>query len=331
MVNQTIRLNPSIDVLPVGGRTMSRPCLFLTNDDGIEAPGLHALIRGLHQSGFPIVVMAPADEQSASGMRLSLRHDLKFVERTDLATDLGSSDGPPLRMFSLDGTPCDCAIVAIDGGLAHWAPEMKPALCVSGVNQGPNLSVDVMHSGTVSAAREAGLYGMPAIATSLSTYKHSDFESSVEATIEVVEAAIRILPQEATNLLRPNGSRTQPKGEDERELIIDSFRNGDLMLNINAPETWTNGFRTVSLGSRWYHNAIDMSNTENHGVAYKVGAARIEDEDIPDTDCNAVNDGAVAITPLSCWPVNHPLGISQRLLTAATTPMTNGLPFWLEE
>jgi 5'/3'-nucleotidase SurE len=264
-------------------------------------------------------------------MRLSLRHDLKFVERTDLATDLGSSDGPPLRMFSLDGTPCDCAIVALDGGLAHWAPKMKPALCVSGVNQGPNLSVDVMHSGTVSAAREAGLYGMPAVATSLSTYQHSDFEQSVEATIEVIEAAVRVLPKEATNLLRPNGSRTRPKGADERELIIDSFCNGDLMLNINAPETWTNGFRTVSLGSRWYHNAIDMSNTEHLGVAYKVGAARIEDEDIPDTDCNAVNDGAVAITPLSCWPVNHPLGISQRLLAAATQPGTNGLPFWLEE
>ena len=331
MVNLTVRLNPSIDVLTLGGRSMSRPCLFLTNDDGIEAPGLHVLIQGLLARGFPIVVMAPAREQSASGMRISLRHDLKFVERTDLAADLGSSDGPPLRMFSLDGTPCDCAIVALDGGLAHWAPEMKPALCISGVNQGPNLSVDVMHSGTVSAAREAGLYGLPALATSLSTYQHSDFEQSVEATIEVIEAAVRILPKEATNLLRPNGSRTRPKGADERELIIDSFCNGDLMLNINAPETWTNGFRTVSLGVRWYHNAIDMSNTEHLGVAYEVGAARIEDEDIPDTDCNAVNDGAVAITPLSCWPVNHPLGISQRLLAAATQPGTNGFPFWLEE
>ena len=62
--------------------------------------------------------------------------------------------------------PCDCVIVAIDGGIDHWVPDMKPALCVSGINQGPNLSVDVMHSGTVSAAREAGLYGLPSIATS---------------------------------------------------------------------------------------------------------------------------------------------------------------------
>lgn len=312
------------------GRDVSRPCLFLTNDDGIEAPGLQVLIRALHSRGYPIVVMAPAREQSASGMRISLRHDLKFVERTDLASELSEADGPALRMFSLDGTPCDCVIVAVDGGLAHWAPEMKPALCVSGVNQGPNLSVDVMHSGTVSAAREAGLYGMPAIATSLATYNHSEFAETVEATIAVIEAAIEVLPNQAHNLLRMNGSCTKPSGENERELIISSFTNGDLMLNINAPEKWSEGFQTVSLGVRWYHNAIDMSDTEHLGVAYEVGAARIEDEDIPDTDCNAVNQGAVAITPLSCWPVNHPLGISQGLLTAATKSGSSGLPYWLE-
>ncbi|MED6312555.1 MAG: 5'/3'-nucleotidase SurE, partial [Candidatus Thermoplasmatota archaeon] len=173
---------------------MSRPCLLLTNDDGIESDGLHTLIRGLHERGFPIVVVSPATEQSASGMRLSLRQDLKFEERQDIAGSLSKPDGPPLRMFSLDGTPCDCVIVAIDGGLSHWVPEMKPAICISGINQGPNLSVDVMHSGTVSAAREAGLYGLPSIATSLSTYQHSNFEDTSKATIEVIEAAVEVLP-----------------------------------------------------------------------------------------------------------------------------------------
>ena len=62
---------------------MSRPCLLLTNDDGIESDGLHTLIRGLHERGFPIVVVSPATEQSASGMRLSLRQDLKFEERQE--------------------------------------------------------------------------------------------------------------------------------------------------------------------------------------------------------------------------------------------------------
>ena len=183
---------------------VSKPCLLLTNDDGIEAPGLHALIRGLNKKVYPIVVMAPANEQSASGMRLSLRSNLKFEERTDLADYLSSDEKTPLRMFSLDGTPCDCVIVAIDGGLERWVPDMKPAMCISGINQGPNLSVDVMHSGTVSAAREAGLYGMPSIASSLSTYQHSNFEDTANATIELVEAAVKVLPPFAENMLRPN-------------------------------------------------------------------------------------------------------------------------------
>ena len=60
-----------------------------------------------------------------------------------------------------------------------------------------------------------------------------------------------------------------------------------------------------------YHNAIGLSNTEENGVAYGFKAAQIHDEDIPNTDCTAVNNGSVAITPLSCWPVNHPLGMSK--------------------
>ena len=310
---------------------VSKPCLLLTNDDGIEAPGLHALIRGLHKKGYPIVVMAPANEQSASGMRLSLRSNLKFEERSDLAESLCSDETIPLRMFSLDGTPCDCVIVAIDGGLERWVPDMKPAMCISGINQGPNLSVDVMHSGTVSAAREAGLYGMPSIATSLSTYQHSNFEDTANSTIQLIEAAVKVLPPIAENMLRPNGSKTSVNTDNVRQRIISEFKNGNLMLNVNAPEVWVNGFQTVSLGVRWYQNAIELANTETTGVAYGFKAAKIIDEDIENTDCNAVNNGAVAITPLTCWPVNHPLGVPEKILVQATKPGQNGLPFWLTE
>lgn len=263
-------------------------------------------------------------------MRLSLGSNLKFEEREDIANSISKLNGPPLRMFSLDGSPCDCVIVAIDGGLDHWVPEMKPALCVSGINQGPNLSVDVMHSGTVSAARESGLYGLPSIATSLCTYEHSNFEDTANATADVIEAAVAVLPPVAENMLRPNGSTKPMTGEDNNEQILSEFKQGNLMLNINAPKKWTNGFQTVSLGARWYHNAIGLTNSERNGVAYGFKAAQIQDEDIPNTDCNAVNSGAVAITPLSCWPVNHPLGVSQDLLEEATTSGVNGLPSWLE-
>ena len=310
---------------------MSRAALFMTNDDGIESAGLHLLISALHARGHPVVVLAPASEQSCSGMRLTLRHDLKFEERSDIADSLRREGGPPLRIFSLDGSPCDCAIVALDGGLQAWAPEIKPSMCISGINQGPNLSVDVLHSGTVSAARETSLYGMPAIAVSLATYEHAEFTQTVEASLAIIEACLCALPDEPLNLRRPEGSRKKPLSAGTMEARVRSaFAHGDMFLNINAPKSWNGLMQTTSLGSRWYHNAIDMNDRENIGVAYEVGAAIIEDEDIPGTDCNAINSGAVAITPLSTWPVNHPLGLSGDVMSAATEQGSSGLPSWLE-
>ena len=310
---------------------MSRAALFMTNDDGIESPGLHLLASALHARGHPVVVLAPASEQSCSGMRLTLRHDLKFEERSDIADSLRVEGGPPLRIFSLDGSPCDCAIVALDGGLQAWAPEIKPSMCISGINQGPNLSVDVLHSGTVSAARETSLYGMPAIAVSLATYEHAEFTQTVEASLAIIEACLCALPDEPLNLRRPEGSRKKPLSVGTMEARVRSaFAHGDMFLNINAPKSWNGLMQTTSLGSRWYHNAIDMNDRENIGVAYEVGAAIIEDEDIPGTDCNAINSGAVAITPLSSWPVNHPLGLSGDVLATATEQGSSGLPSWLE-
>ena len=310
---------------------MNRAALFMTNDDGIESAGLHLLIAALHARGHPVVVLAPASEQSCSGMRLTLRHDLKFEERSDIADSLRVEEGPPLRIFSLDGSPCDCAIVALDGGLQAWAPEIKPSMCISGINQGPNLSVDVLHSGTVSAARETSLYGMPAIAISLATYEHSEFTQTVEASLAIIEACLGALPDEPLNLRRPEGSRKKPLSAGTMEARARSaFAHGDMFLNINAPASWNGLMQTTSLGSRWYHNAIDMNDRENIGVAYEVGAAIIEDEDIPGTDCNAINSGAVSITPLSSWPVNHPLGLSGDAMAAAAEQGSSGLPSWLE-
>ena len=310
---------------------MSRAALFMTNDDGIESAGLHLLIAALHARGHPVVVLAPASEQSCSGMRLTLRHDLKFEERSDIADSLRVEEGPPLRIFSLDGSPCDCAIVALDGGLQAWAPEIKPSMCISGINQGPNLSVDVLHSGTVSAARETSLYGMPAIAISLATYEHSEFSQTVEASLQIIESCLSALPDEPLNLRRPEGSRKKPLSSGTMGARARSaFAHGDMFLNINAPKSWNGLMQTTSLGSRWYHNAIDMNDRENIGVTYEVGAAIIEDEDIPGTDCNAINSGAVAITPLSSWPVNHPLGLSGDVMATATEQGSSGLPSWLE-
>jgi 5'/3'-nucleotidase SurE len=303
--------------------------LLVTNDDGIDAEGLIALVSRLHLEGHPVVVLAPQSEQSATGMKLTLSSGMSFNERKDIAESIRVKGGPPLRMFSLDGSPCDCVIVALEGGLKSWAPEINPMLCISGINHGPNLSVDVLHSGTVSAAREASLYGMPAIATSLATYKHRNFDDSLEVILALVSKCEKSLPKNLPNLLRPKGTGNKPSGNDEGSLLRSSFHHGDIFLNVNAPEKWSGSITTVSLGARWYRSASDMDQAPAKGIEFEVGAAKIVEEDIPRTDCNAINSGKASITPLGSWPSNHPLGISQRLLESSISESPDGLPYWI--
>jgi len=309
---------------------MLKPALFLTNDDGVDATGLKVLITALHQRGFPLVVIAPESEQSASGMKLTLSRELEFKSRGDLVNQLQSDESIPMKIFSLSGTPCDCAIVGLDGGLDTWAPEFKPVMCISGINHGPNLSVDVLHSGTVSAARESCLYGMPALSVSLATYEHSNFLEMVEGAMKIIESCVEILPKAPVNLLRKNGVSQMPNNSGSIDSIRQYFADANIFLNLNAPKEWNGKFETTSLGSRWYHNAIEMTENENGGVLYRVGAANIEDENIVGSDCNAINSGKFAITPLSAWPANHPLGLSIDFMQAAAQSGDDGLPSWLE-
>ena len=308
---------------------MSKPVLFITNDDGIDAPGIQALIRELNIQGFPLFVLAPSTEQSATGMRISVRKKLKISNRQDIAEKLQSDVNVPLKMYSLDGSPCDCVIAALDGGIKMLEPELMPTICISGVNQGPNVSVDIMHSGTVSAARESALYGLPSIAVSLATYEHSNFEYSVNGAIKILESCLNFLPRVPSDFLRKNGSRLPISLESDPESIRKNFALGNIFLNLNAPTKWNGKFSTVSLGSRWYRNAIKSHNLDDGSMAFEVGAAEIIEEEIPDSDCFSVSSGEYAISPISSWPVNHPLGVTREVLVAATNSDENGLPFWL--
>lgn len=307
-----------------------REPLFLTNDDGIGAAGLHRLIQILHERGHPLAVLAPAHQQSASAMRLSLKSDLEFTDRNDLVKTLDlDADGPPIQIFSLDGTPCDCTIVAIDQGFESWAPMIRPRMCISGINFGPNISIDVIHSGTVSAAREAALYGLPAIALSLGTYLHEDFSIGTAAILELIDRALLVANEEPTNLMRTRGSKHQPWGDAQMpmdERIREAFRSGDIILNLNTPHEWSGAVETVPLGARWYHGATKSSDG-NRG--FIVGAASIEDEPLPKTDCSSLMAGSVVISPLATWPQTHPLNVPDVILHAALTENEDGFPAWL--
>ena len=302
--------------------------ILLTNDDGINSPGLQELASSLNARGHPLVVLAPLTEQSAVGMKLTLRDDMAFQEHTDIADTIRVNEEAPLRVFSLDGSPCDCVIVAIDGGLRAWAPEIDPWMCISGINRGPNLSVDVLHSGTVSAARESALYGLPSLSVSLATYSHEDYSDSIRATLDVIAGLSSFVTNKPENLLRPQGSKKKPSQGLGSEAIRSWFLQGNLFLNLNVPETWGGSFQTVPLGARWYHNATDMIQKDSIGIAFEVGAARIVDEEIEMTDCNAIISGEAALTPLASWPQNHPLGVPQSVMDESNKMGKDGMPEW---
>ena len=119
------------------GHLHHKPPILVTNDDGVEALGLLSIVAALHSAGHPVLVVAPRGEQSASGMRLTLRKPLRIESHVDLEAKIANTGGPPLSILSVEGTPCDSVIVALEGSIGDLTKGIRPVLCVSGVNLGP--------------------------------------------------------------------------------------------------------------------------------------------------------------------------------------------------
>jgi 5'-nucleotidase len=141
--------------------------ILVSNDDGIHSEGLLALEESLRRVG-DVHTVAPEREQTSMSHALTLHRPLRVRE-------LGGN-----RM-AVDGTPTDCVKLALTGLLRN-----KPALVVSGINKGPNLGDDIIYSGTVSAALEGALLGIPAIAVSLATFENFNFEAAAEFTAMLI-------------------------------------------------------------------------------------------------------------------------------------------------
>jgi 5'-nucleotidase len=157
---------------------MSKPLILVTNDDGITAPGIRALISVMSEVGT-VVVVAPDKPQSAMGHAITLNSTL-FINKVSLENAI-------VTEYSCSGTPVDCVKLAVNEILHR-----KPDLCVSGINHGSNSSINVIYSGTMSAAVEAGIEGIPAIGFSLLDYDwNADFDavkpSIRKITLEVLE------------------------------------------------------------------------------------------------------------------------------------------------
>ena len=308
-------------------RCMGRPSILVTNDDGVEAPGLLALVSRLHTEGFPVLVVAPRGEQSASGMRLTLGKPMRIEVHTDIERSIRNNRAVPLVILSVEGTPCDSVIVAIEGALDQHRMGIKPSLCVSGINLGPNLSVDVLHSGTVSAAREASMYGLPSISTSLADYNESEFGNAVEATMAIIEKAIKVIKIPPPSFMRPEGAESKPKGP-YKDFPITHFLHGNLMLNVNVPSNWNGIYRTGPHGARWYKAPTQISDTAE-GQLVEVGAATIINEGEDGSDTNTIEKGGCSITAMPVWPQLHPLSVPDHILKEANASDHDGFPVWL--
>lgn len=232
-----------------------RPLILLANDDGVHARGLSTLRDALRTIGH-VVTVAPAAEQSAGSHSLTLSRPLRH--RT-LEPDV----------HSVDGTPADCIYVALyrDRFLPRW-----PDLVVSGINHGYNLGADTFYSGTVAAAREAALRGIPAIAFSLGP--HGSFAEA--AKVAAVLAA---------RVIETPGSREGDRGA---------------LLNVNfPPETPYRGVRATRLGRRVYVDEV-TARTDPRGKEYYWigGPGARPHEPIEGSDTEAVDRGLVSVTPL---------------------------------
>jgi broad specificity polyphosphatase/5'/3'-nucleotidase SurE len=204
--------------------TDKQPCILLTNDDGVESRMLLRLADVLKERyALDVVVIAPKTNQSACSHRLTLATPMELRHRSDLQP----------AVYSLDGSPADCVIAATEpnGVLARLG--MQARLVVSGPNIGANLAQDVLHSGTFSGARQAGLYGLPALACSLADdpLDRDAQEACVHGTAYLVHLLMERLPRIPPNLGRIDPCRSlHLHGKTDKRLMS----SGDAVTTASA-------------------------------------------------------------------------------------------------
>lgn len=234
--------------------------VLITNDDGVHAPGLAALAKRVAEIA-EVVVVAPDREQSAVGHALTLHHPLRAARIAD-------------NIYAVDGTPTDCVNLGI-----HSLLSFRPDLVLSGINRGANVGDDVTYSGTVAAAMEATLMGIPAIAVSLVT----------KGAGEHYEAAAAYAARLAQTVL-------------EKGLPPDTF------LNVNVPDQPAELIKVPIItcqGKRSYEGTI-VDKVDPRGRSYYwIGTADLSFLDIPGSDYDAVTRGHVSITPLHIDLTNY--------------------------
>jgi 5'-nucleotidase len=238
--------------------------ILLTNDDGIQARGLHAMRRALLEvPGAELAVIAPDSNRSATARSITTRKPL-WVEELEFAD--GTSG------FATDGTPVDCVRFAALGLV-----EFEPELIVSGINHGSNLGDDITYSGTVAAALEGIVLGIPAIAVSQQSDRRAlDFRAEGAFDFEQAAAFVARMVEELDRVPMPGGT----------------------LLNVNCPAGDVRGARACRLGRRIYRDRLELEEDEGDRRRYRIYGEDPDYQREEGTDFAAVASGCIAVTPL---------------------------------
>ena len=234
--------------------------IMLTNDDGVHAPGLKMLFQQSLDLGKTVIV-APEHDNSAASHSLTMSRPLRVREIAE-------------NIYTINGTPTDCVTI----GIGKILPQ-KPDLVISGINPGPNLGDDVSYSGTVSAAIESTMLGIPSIAVSLA----AESEPLHYGTAAAFVARLA-------------------------KIILEKGLPKDTLLNVNVPNTASEGIEGVAFtrrGRRLYDDAIKETFDPWGRQHYWIGGGTPSFDAGEDTDSAAISVNKISITPMHLDPTNY--------------------------
>jgi 5'-nucleotidase len=230
---------------------------LVSNDDGIQSEGIHMLAASLMPLG-EVMVVAPDMERSASGHSITMHHPIR-ARKVKIA-------GFDIEAYAVDGTPADCVKLALDELLGE-----RPDYVFTGINRGANLGTDVLYSGTVSAAIEACIMGVPSAAFSLLYGENMDFTYAGKVAAEVAR------------------------------IINDKDLTPSTLINVNIPnvsEEQIRGMKVTKLGHRRYDKSYEKRKDPRGRTYYWLAGELVEEQMDPDTDILATQNHFVSITPL---------------------------------
>jgi len=236
---------------------MNKPLtILLTNDDGINAPGLYALFKEMKKYG-KVYIVAPDSEKSAVGHAITLSDPLRVQNYYRNDEFFG---------YAVNGTPADCVKIA------YWALDIKPDILISGINLGSNTGINIIYSGTVSAATEGMFLNIPSFAISLTTFTNPNFDIAAKFAGKLAKIIL---------------NHGLPKGT---------------LLNVNVPavdhEMDIRGVKITRQGKAMYREEFDKRTDPHNRVYYWLTGQKVQLETDPEVDDRAILNNEISITPV---------------------------------